>query len=412
MKPGINRQHVATSLQLGGVVLALVTGMAPWGTLGAQEESKIEKREKAKEEADAKPSEIAAEKALETTTSATEKKASKEETVLTAPNLESKVVIGQDQSTGARGSKKQKASLPKEVVTHGAAARTGIADLNVATATDTKPVTSVALTEIRKSADGTADKLTVRKETDLAIELQTEAMRRKLSASSGITQSLNVPSGDVFKRKDAVNALYSDQLKEIVAFEIQHGNNAAAKDRCAAAIKSFSGDQVARDASRILLLTLFEESGRISIPKASEQALTYIEKGTPDYEYANFDAALLAFQRDDADLAKELFEAFIKKYPESSWLGDAKTGLGLCAVAEGDMSLALGLFNNVWKTHPESSQAPKAMFMAGWVYMAKDHMDWAKETYARLIKTYPGTEYAKRAVIVLQQHGLKKGKDF
>lgn len=232
------------------------------------------------------------------------------------------------------------------------------------------------------------------------------------TVSNGFAESVQLPVGNLLKRKEAVNSFYTEQLKEIIAFDVQHESPEFAKLRCVATIKAFSGDQVARDATRILLLTIFEQNGRGSIVKAGDQMLSYLDKDSVDFEYAKLDIGLFAFQRDEGELARKCFEAFIKEFPKSSWMGEAETGLGLCAAADGEMALALGLFNDVWKNYPQSSQAPKAMFMSGWVYLSQDRLDWAKETYAKLIRAYPGTDYAKRASLILQQHGMVLGKDY
>ncbi|MGL9760058.1 MAG: cell division protein CpoB [Symbiopectobacterium sp.] len=108
-------------------------------------------------------------------------------------------------------------------------------------------------------------------------------------------------------------------------------------------------------------------------------------------------AAALLLEKKQYNHAIEAFQAFIKKYPDSTYQPNANYWLGQLNYNKGKKDDAAYYFANVVKNYPKSLKSSEALVKVGVIMQEKGQTDKAKAVYQKVIKQYPNTESAKQA---------------
>lgn len=108
-------------------------------------------------------------------------------------------------------------------------------------------------------------------------------------------------------------------------------------------------------------------------------------------------AAALVLEKKQYDQAIAAFQAFVKKYPDSTYQPNANYWLGQLNYNKGKKDDAAYYFANVVKNYPKSPKSSEALFKVGVIMQEKGQTDKAKAVYQQVIKQYPNTESAKQA---------------
>lgn len=98
------------------------------------------------------------------------------------------------------------------------------------------------------------------------------------------------------------------------------------------------------------------------------------------------------------------FQAFIKKYPQSSLVVDAYYWLGQAQYVLGQNDAAIHSYESAAK-YSQSSKAPEALLQLGQLYQAIGQPAKARATFHRLLQHYPSTPAAQKAQAQLQASG-------
>jgi outer membrane protein assembly factor BamD len=115
--------------------------------------------------------------------------------------------------------------------------------------------------------------------------------------------------------------------------------------------------------------------------------------------------------------AIDVFESFLKEYPDSELAGKVRENLKQCRVKQSEYEIyvgrfyyrtdkypsAIGRLNNELEKFPDSPANDKALYYLGRAYMETGDMEKAKETFERLVKNYKSGEYAEKAVKLLAE---------
>jgi tol-pal system protein YbgF len=134
------------------------------------------------------------------------------------------------------------------------------------------------------------------------------------------------------------------------------------------------------------LEVMIAEKEKPAIDAASiENELSIVEKTHFD-EAKNF---LLAENYKDAFSA---FDNFIKNYPESTKLADAKYNLGLAQYSLKNYKSAIATQQNLIEKHPDSPKVPEALMNIANSQIQLGRVKDAKETLTALVKQYPEHE--------------------
>lgn len=91
------------------------------------------------------------------------------------------------------------------------------------------------------------------------------------------------------------------------------------------------------------------------------------------------------------------FEAFNKKYPNSSYAANAHYWLGQLLFNKGELTKARQEFDIVVSDHPESSKRSEAMLKLAMVEQKENNLAKAIAVYKKLIAEYPNSSAAKLA---------------
>lgn len=141
---------------------------------------------------------------------------------------------------------------------------------------------------------------------------------------------------------------------------------------------------VAAQAATAVTPTAQNSMAGLTEAQAYEQALNYVIK---DKDYA---ASIPAF------------EAFIAKYPQSSFIANSHYWLGQLYYQKDDLAKAKSNFQIVAKQFPNNSKMPDVLEKLGLVSEKENNAAAAKRYYNQLIKSFPKSKAAARARIKLE----------
>ena len=105
----------------------------------------------------------------------------------------------------------------------------------------------------------------------------------------------------------------------------------------------------------------------------------------------------------DFDKASQAFAAFLRKYPNSQYAGNAQYWLGEVNLAKGDLQGAGQAFARVSQSYPSHAKVPDSLFKLADVEQRLGHADKAKAILQQVISQYPGSSAAQLAQRDLQR---------
>nr|WP_288355980.1 tol-pal system protein YbgF [uncultured Pseudomonas sp.] len=135
--------------------------------------------------------------------------------------------------------------------------------------------------------------------------------------------------------------------------------------------------------------------------EAGQQASA--EPADPAKEKLFYDAAFDLIKAKDFDKASQAFAAFLRRYPNSQYAGNAQYWLGEVNLAKGDLQGASQAFAKVSQAYPQHSKVPDSLYKLADVEIRMGNNDKAKGTLQQVIAQYPGTSAAQLAQRDLQR---------
>ncbi|MDU4940256.1 MAG: cell division protein CpoB [Mixta calida] len=120
-----------------------------------------------------------------------------------------------------------------------------------------------------------------------------------------------------------------------------------------------------------------------------------VQSGDANSDYNN--AVALVLEKKQYDQAIAAFQAFVKKYPDSTYQPNANYWLGQLNYNKGKKDDAAYYFATVVKNYPKSPKSPEALYKVGVIMQDKGDNAKAKAVYQQVVKQYPNTEAAKQA---------------
>lgn len=108
-------------------------------------------------------------------------------------------------------------------------------------------------------------------------------------------------------------------------------------------------------------------------------------------------AVALILEKKQFDQAITALQAWVKKYPDSTYQPNANYWLGQLNYNKGKKDDAAYYFATVVKNYAKSPKAPEALFKVGVIMQEKNDIAKAKAVYQQVIKQYPNTDSAKQA---------------
>ncbi|EPL09165.1 tol-pal system protein YbgF [Pseudomonas sp. CF161] len=127
------------------------------------------------------------------------------------------------------------------------------------------------------------------------------------------------------------------------------------------------------------------------------------EPGDPAKEKLYYDAAFDLIKAKDFDKASQAFGAFLRKYPNSQYAGNAQYWLGEVNLAKGDLQGAGQAFAKVSQLYPKHAKVPDSLYKLADVERRLGHTDRVKGILQQVVAQYPGTSAAQLAQRDLQR---------
>jgi len=135
----------------------------------------------------------------------------------------------------------------------------------------------------------------------------------------------------------------------------------------------------------------------------ASQAAASSEPGDPAKEKLYYDAAFDLIKAKDFDKASQAFAAFLRKYPNSQYAGNAQYWLGEVSLAKGDLQGAGQAFAKVSQLYPKHPKVPDSLYKLADVERRLGHTDKVKGILQQVVAQYPGTSAAQLAQRDLQR---------
>ncbi len=127
------------------------------------------------------------------------------------------------------------------------------------------------------------------------------------------------------------------------------------------------------------------------------------EPGDPAKEKLYYDAAFDLIKQKDFDKASQAFNAFLRKYPNSQYAGNAQYWLGEVNLAKGDLQGASEAFARVGQAYPQHPKVPDSLYKLADVEQRLGNTAKAKTILQQVIAQFPGSSAAQLAQRDLQR---------
>jgi tol-pal system protein YbgF len=135
--------------------------------------------------------------------------------------------------------------------------------------------------------------------------------------------------------------------------------------------------------------------GAPAAPSASAPASN--APGDPAKEKLYYDASFELIKAKDFDKASQAFEAFLRKYPNSQYAGNAQYWLGEVNVAQGRLQAAGQAFAKVSHNYPTHTKVPDSLYKLADVELRLGNVDKAKGIFQQVLTQYPSSSAAQLA---------------
>lgn len=119
-----------------------------------------------------------------------------------------------------------------------------------------------------------------------------------------------------------------------------------------------------------------------------------------------YDAAFSDFTRGSYSLAREGFEEFLARYPDTDLSDNASYWIGETWYAQGNYQEAVRHFDAVLRTYPDGDIVPGALLKSSNCHLELGERDRALEGYRRLVREYPDSDEAFIAQHKLAEAGV------
>lgn len=121
------------------------------------------------------------------------------------------------------------------------------------------------------------------------------------------------------------------------------------------------------------------------------------QSGDPEKEKLYYDAAFDLIKAKDFDKASQAFTAFLRKYPESRYAGNAQYWLGEVNLAQGDLQGAGQAFAKVSQAYPQHAKVPDSLYKLADVELRLGNQEKAQQMLRQVIAQYPDSSAAQLA---------------
>ncbi|MGE9550778.1 cell division protein CpoB [Erwinia amylovora] len=128
---------------------------------------------------------------------------------------------------------------------------------------------------------------------------------------------------------------------------------------------------------------------------ATSNSSAPVQSGNANTDYNA--AVALVLEKKQNEQAIAAFQAFVKKYPDSTYQPNANYWLGQLNYNKGKKDDAAYYFATVVKNYPKSPKSADALYKVGVIMQEKGDSAKAKAVFQQVVKQYPNSDAAKQA---------------
>ena len=139
------------------------------------------------------------------------------------------------------------------------------------------------------------------------------------------------------------------------------------------------------------------------VAPAAQQPAANTEPGDPAKEKLYYEAAFDLIKARDFAKASQAFNGFLRKYPNSTYAGNAQYWLGEVDLAQGDLPAAAQAFARVSQAYPNHPKVPDSLYKLADVEQRLGNTDKAKSILRQVVTQYAGSSAAQLAQRDLQR---------
>ena len=138
-------------------------------------------------------------------------------------------------------------------------------------------------------------------------------------------------------------------------------------------------------------------AGGGSINAAADPVPPSASAGDPEKEKLLYDASFDLVKNRDFAKADQAFGAFLRKYPNSQYAGNAQYWLGEVKLAQNDLPASATAFNQVIDKYPQSQKVADAIYKLAEVERRQGNKDRARQLLQQVTSQYPKSSAAQLA---------------
>ncbi len=116
-----------------------------------------------------------------------------------------------------------------------------------------------------------------------------------------------------------------------------------------------------------------------------------------------YDTAYEDYVRQSYSLARNGFEEYLRRFPDTDLADNAQYWIGECYYAEGKYEEAAEAFKQVITRYPTGNKVPRAMLKAGFALLQLGRDDQARAMFQQVIDAYPLSSEADQAKTKLKK---------
>ncbi|WP_421683989.1 tol-pal system protein YbgF [Stutzerimonas urumqiensis] len=117
----------------------------------------------------------------------------------------------------------------------------------------------------------------------------------------------------------------------------------------------------------------------------------------PAKEKLYYDAAFDLIKAKDFDKASQAFAAFLRRYPDSQYAGNAQYWLGEVNLAKGDLQAAGQAFARVSQAYPDHNKVPDSLYKLADVEQRLGNQEKSQTILREVVSRYPNSSAAQLA---------------
>ena len=121
------------------------------------------------------------------------------------------------------------------------------------------------------------------------------------------------------------------------------------------------------------------------------------QSADPEKEKLYYEAAFDLIKAKDFDKASQAFTAFLRRYPESRYAGNAQYWLGEVNLAQGDLQGAGQAFAKVSQAYPQHAKVPDSLYKLADVELRLGNQEKAQQMLRQVVAQYPDSSAAQLA---------------